>query len=969
MRVAAFPVETAFLPALARAWLATGGDASDGLIILPSRRAARALAGAFLQANNGKPLLLPRIIASGALDDVALALSGVLELPPAMPAMMRQAILAKLILARHGQNGAPKKLHTAWSLAGDLAALLDEAAIAEIDLAAALSTVVSAELAIHWQTTLEFLEIITHSWPAILSEMGMIDAVQHQILLMDSQSKAWAHRAPEHKIWFVARDVSPAAGRLAKTIAGLPQGAVILPGYDAAMQASAWHDVNDVHAQNGIANLLTILGVRHEEVELWKSPPSKVPAERGALLSRALLPAARLSEWQLPAPIDASGLYRLAARDEHEEATAIAMALREALDEQGQTAALVTPDRSLAMRVTAALRRFGIVADDSAGEPLSDTPPAVFLRLLADAALSDFSPLPLLALLKHPLTAAGEPPEICRDHARALEIAALRGPRPAPGFDGIKFRLVENNTSTERDFLDRLELCLRPVIGLPKALNPSDALRCLLEAGENLTATAAETGAARLWDGEAGAALSELLIEALPTFEPLPDIASADLSDLLDALLTGHVVRKPRTKDGHPRVAIWGVQEADLQTVDVIVLGGLVEGTWPAITEPGPWLSRPMRKAAGLPSAEQQTGLAAHDFFSLCCRCPKVILAAPIRRERAPAVPARWITRLDALLAGNHLSLEHHPAESWASQIDVPSTRIVRPKPAPKPPASVRPRSLSISDIATLMADPYAIYVRKILKIRELDDLDEESDPSQFGNIVHAGLADFFSAAPDFQAPDGAARLNNALQNAMRAERPRPAMQHWWEARLERIAHWVIEAERQRREQNGVPADITVETEATYAVDEVFSLIGRADRIEKRQDGSVFIMDYKTGTPPNSKQVLSGSAPQLPLEAVMAEAGAFGDRFKGEVTEIAFWKLSGRHVRGEDKPLFAKPEILREVIDQAAERLPALFKKFADPATAYLSAPHPDRATYDDPFRGISRRGEWGGEGAGDDSD
>ncbi len=180
MRVAAFPVETAFLPALARAWLATGGDASDGLIILPSRRAARALAGAFLQANNGKPLLLPRIIASGALDDVALALSGVLELPPAMPAMMRQAILAKLILARHGQNGAPKKLHTAWSLAGDLAALLDEAAIAEIDLAAALSTVVSAELAIHWQTTLEFLEIITHSWPAILSEMGMIDAVQHQ---------------------------------------------------------------------------------------------------------------------------------------------------------------------------------------------------------------------------------------------------------------------------------------------------------------------------------------------------------------------------------------------------------------------------------------------------------------------------------------------------------------------------------------------------------------------------------------------------------------------------------------------------------------------------------------------------------------------------------------------------------------------------------------------------------------------
>ncbi len=736
MRVAAFPVDAAFLPALAQAWLATGGDASDGLIILPSRRAARALAGAFLKANNGKPLLLPRIIALGALDDVALALNGVLELPPAVPAMMRQAILAKLILARHGQNGAPKKLHNAWSLAGDLAALLDEAAISEIDLAAALVRVVGAELARHWQTTLEFLEIITLSWPEILSDMGMIDSAQQQILLIKSQNKAWAHKPTEHKVWFVARDIAPAAGRLAKTIAGLPQGAVILPGYDAAMHADAWDEVDDVHAQNGIANILTMLGVRHEEVELWPSPRSQVPAGRGALLSLALLPAARLGEWQSPAQIDASGLFRLATRDEHEEATAIAMVLREALDVPGQTAALVTPDRGLAMRVTAALRRFGIVADDSAGEPLSDTPPAVFLRLLAGAAVSDFAPLPLLTLLKHPLAAAGEPPEICRDHARALEVSALRGPRPAPGFDGIKFRLVENNANSELDFLDRLELCLRPVTGLPKALGPAEALRRLIEAGEHLAASGAEAGAARLWHGEAGSALSELLIEALATLETLPDIAPADLGDLLDALLTGHVVRKPRTKDGHPRVAIWGVQEADLQTVDVVVLGGLVEGTWPAITEPGPWLSRPMRKAAGLPSTEQQTGLAAHDFFSLCCRCPKVILAAPVRRERAPAVPARWITRLDALLAGNNLWLKHHPAESWTSQIDLPSARVVHPKPAPKPPANHRPRRLSISDIATLMADPYAVYVRKILKFRELDKLDEESDASQFGNIV-----------------------------------------------------------------------------------------------------------------------------------------------------------------------------------------------------------------------------------------
>jgi ATP-dependent helicase/nuclease subunit B len=758
-------------------------------------------------------------------------------------------------------------------------------------------------------------------------------------------------------------------GRLAKTIAGLPQGAVILPGYDAAMPEAMWDEVDDTHAQAGIAKLLVDLGVRHEEIELWPGPTAAVPSGQRELMSMALLPGAHLTQWQTATTLNSSGLFRLAARDEHEEAIAIAMVLRDALEMPGRTAALITPDRGQAVRVAAALRRFGIIADDSAGEPMSDTPPAVFLRLLAQAAISEYAPLPLLALLKHPLTAAGEPPEICRDHARTLERAALRGPRPAPGFDEIKFRLNAQDSSGVRDFLDRLELCLRPVSALPATLNAAEALRCLIQASENLARTEVETGAERLWHGEAGSALSELLIDALATLESLPDMPKEDIGDLLNVLFAGQAVRKPRTKDGHPRVAIWGVQEADLQTVDVAVLGGLVEGIWPAITDPGPWLSRPMRKAAGLPSTEQRTGNAAHDFFSLCCRCPVVVLAAPVRRERAPAVAARWITRLEALLAGNGLSLARHPAESWATQIDLPAQRLLRAKPTPKPPANVRPRSLSISDVATLMADPYAIYVRKILRIRELDGLDEESDASLFGNIVHDGLAEFFLRSPDFDAADCTTQLTLALHTAMRTHRPRAALQHWWEARLKRMAAWIVEAEREKRQLTGIPADIALEKPATLSVAGLFTLTGRVDRIEQRQDGSIFIMDYKTGSPPSGNQVISGGAPQLPLEAVMAEAGAFGEEFQGDVTELAFWKLSGRHVAGDDTPLFKKPEILRDVIDKAAQRLPELFIKFADPATAYLSAPHPDRSTYDDPFRGLSRRSEWGGEGGHDESD
>jgi ATP-dependent helicase/nuclease subunit B len=963
MKLAAFSPECAFLPALAKHWLAAPGDPSDGLIMLPNRRAARALAGAFLTANEGRALLLPRIIAPGAIDETALTLNG-LDLPPAMPPLQRQATLTQLILKMDGRTGAPTQLHAAWKLAADLAALLDEADDAEIDLATVLPNLVAAELSEHWQVTLTFLEIVTAAWPEILRNSGQVNPAKRQIMLIDAQNAAWAANPPAQKIWLVARDANPALTRLARTVCTLPAGLLLLPGYDSTLSDAAWEALDDSHAQAGIARLLGGIGARREEI-ICLGPPS---GSRTALLSRALLPADCLTDWQTPAPVSPAGLFRLEARDEQEDATAIAMILRAALETPGATTALVTPDRGLAIRVAAALKRFGIAADDSAGEPLADTPPAILLRLAARAAEAEFAPLPLLALLKHPLTAAGLPPETCRALARQLERAALRGPRPSPGFDGIKFRLESHAQQSQRDFLARIEQRLAPLTGLPFHINPAAALRAVVTAGEALAATAEAPGAANLWSGEAGTALSEVLLEAMAVMEDLPDIRAIILADLLDAVLAGHVIRRPRTKDGHPRVAIWGVQEAMLQSVDVLIMGGLVEGVWPAAAEPGPWLSRPMRKQAGLPSPEQQTGLAAHDFFTLAASCKTAVLAAPTRRERAPAVPSRWITRLDAMLAGAGQTLPTHDAASWAAQLDTPAARILRPKPKPCPPAASRPRELSISDIATLIADPYAIYARKILKIRELDELDEETDASLFGNIVHEGLAGFFSVERDFFAEDAAAQLALMLQTAMRKQRPRAALQHWWEARLTRIAGWIVEAERARRLSNP-PIAMLLEESAKLRIEGDFTLNGRADRIEKRADGSVFIMDYKTGSPPSFKKIQNGTAPQLPLEAVMVEAGAFGADYVGPVTELAFWQLSGRAQAGADKPIAAaKPDELRAVIDNAAASLPELFAKFADEATPYLAQPHPDRSTYEDVYAGISRQCEWGGEGGGDDT-
>ena len=965
VKLAAFPAGAAFLPALAKAWLAGPDEPGDGLIILPNRRAARALAAAFLPANGGRALLLPRIIAPGAIDEAGLVLAGGLALAPAIPALARQAILARLILALKGENGAPRKLPAAFALAADLGKLLDEADTAGIGLAAALPNVVAAELATHWQTTLRFLEIVTHRWPEILRGLGLLNPAARQSALLDAQAKAWAEAPPRRRVWLVSAGGSPTMMRLAAVVAALPRGAVVLPGYDAALPEPAWEKLDDSHPMAGIDRLLAALGARREEVAAWPAALSGIPHGRQRLFSSALLPAERLESWQGQPPFDLTGLHRLSARDEQTEAVAIALLLREALEKPGTTAALITPDRALATRVAVALKRFGIVADDSAGEPLNATPPAVFLRLLAAAAISEFAPLPLLGLLKHPLAAAGEAPEVARAHARTLEMVQ-RGPRPPPGFDGIKFLVDEHGNERLRAFVDRLELRLRPVV-FPLSIAPAEALRRLIAGAEALAETAEAPGASQLWRGEAGTALADLLAEAMVVLDDQAAIAPADLPDLLDALLEGKVIRRPRARDGHPRIAIWGIQEAALQTVDVAVLGGLAEGVWPAAPEPGPWLSRPMRNAVGLPAPEREIGAAAHRFFSLCCACREVVLSAPLRRERSPAVPARWLTRLDALLAATGQSLPLHPAQAWAEELDMPQSRSPRQKPRPVPPARLRPRTYSISDIATLMADPYAIYAKHVLRLRELAPLDEESDASLFGNIVHDGLAEFYGQGPDFFARDAAPRLAHGLAIAMRRQRLRAALEHWWEARLERIAGWVVETERERRLRD-MPVAVAVERSGQLELGQFalgpFTLKGRADRIEKRADGSLFIVDYKTGTPPSASDVESGRKPQLVLEAVLAEQGAFGGDLQGEVAELAFWKLSGRSGNGESHALFSRhPEKLREVIQAAGEGLPALLEKFARATTPYLARPHPGRGLHQDFYAGVSRRGEWGGDG------
>jgi ATP-dependent helicase/nuclease subunit B len=964
--LATLPPNVAFLDALAAWWLARGGDQeaiADGLFLVPTRRAARGLSEAFLRQAAGKPLLLPRIVALGGLDEAPLALAGALDVPQAVPPMRRLAVLTRMILAMGGRNGAPVTADRAWLLAADLAALLDEAARAEIDLAATLPHAVGQEFASHWNVTLEFLLIVTRFWPEWLKEEGFSDPTARRVALLDAQARDWLENPPDFPVIAAGTTGAiPAVARLLRVVAGLPAGQVVLPGLDLALDEAAWDRLDDTHPQASLRALLAGMGATRGDVVPWDIGPFVAPEARVDALRLALLPAGALGKWRdapVPAP---AGLRFLDAADQQEEAQAAALVLREALEQPGARAALVTPDRGLAQRVTAELLRFGIVADDSAGEPLRDTPAAVFLRLLAVAATERMRPVPLLALLKHPFCAAGLVPAQCRAEARVLERACLRGPAPPPGLAGLRL------ARADATFVDRLEACLAPLDALGgAAVRPDAMLRALLESAEALAGTDARPGSALLWQGEDGDALAAQAAALLTAFADLPPQDFATLPGLIDAGLAGISVssrRALRGRDGaeHPRIFIWGLLEARLQSADTMVLGGLTEGVWPPLAEPGPWMNRAMRKLAKLPSPEEAVGLAAHDFVSCACAGRVVVLSAPKRRDRAPAVPSRWIARLNGLLAGPGRGLDAHPAPLWARALDRPVAAQPVPPPAPAPAVALRPRRLSVTEIETWLRDPYAIYAKHVLGLRKLKALEESADAADYGRIVHHGLQLFHARFGTAWPADAATQIGGFMDTALAAACMRPALAAWWRPRLRRIATWVADTEAERRGQYRL-ALIASEQDGKWrfgAPAGDFTLTGRADRIERMVDGGIAILDYKTGAPPSQKAVEDGLAPQLPLEAAMVAAGGFGAELTGRAVDLTYWQISGGYAPGRVRQLFrGDAGRVAEAAGMAADKLRGLVAAFDAPGRAYLSQPHPGSAPRFTDYAHLARVPEW----------
>jgi ATP-dependent helicase/nuclease subunit B len=646
------------------------------------------------------------------------------------------------------------------------------------------------------------------------------------------------------------------------------------------------------------------------------------------------------------------------AANAEEEALAIAVALREAVETPDRTAALVTPDRALARRVQAALARWNVPVDDSRGELLAETPAGVFARLVAEAALGGLEPVELLAMLKHPL---------CRLDALAastLERAILRGPRLRSGSSGLSRALTNfrdtrdslHGSDSRRAITDaEIDAAAELVARLTDAIAPLEKLPA---GARSFAAIAAEhrkvIEALGCDTAELGKAFDDIS-EASRLI-----IAPGDYPELFHAALADRTVHLPVA---NARVRILGTLESRLQSVHRMVLGGLVEGTWPPETRADPWLSRPMRQQLGLDLPERRIGLSAHDFAQ-ALGANEIVLSRAAKLGGAPTVASRFVQRLAAVAGETRwkAAIErgaHYLA--WARGIDTP-THAPKPvsRPSPAPPFEARPRQLSVTEIEHWLRDPYTIYAKRVLKLEPLDGIDETPGAADRGTLIHNSIGEFAKTFGQKMPDDPVRALTEIGERHFAVWTDYPEVRAFWWPRFLRIAEWFAHSEIIRRARLArFDAEIGGHHEIPFGK-ETFKLTVRADRIECLSDGRYAILDYKTGAPPSERQVRSGLSPQLTLEAAILRKGGFKNIAAGaSVAELVYVRLRGGAEAGKELPIEFKEGTADEHADRALARLTALIAKFADPAVPYHSLLHPMWATHYGTYDHLARVQEW----------
>lgn len=931
-----------------------------------TRRMQRRILAIFQQ---GPPALLPRLrlISDLGLDPAA-------DLPPPAPDLRRRLELTRLVGALIDQDPSLAPRTAAFDMASALVALLDEMQGEGVSLEDVTGLDVQ-DLSGHWARSLTFLKLIAPYLSP--DDTTAPDPETRRRRQTQSLIDLWEKEPPKDPVIIAGSTGSRGTTfMLMQAVARLDQGAVVLPGVDPDMPDALWGGLlqgqgQEDHPQFRFAALAQALDTAPGDIALWhrEAPPS---AARNALVSLALRPAPVTDGWRRDGPKlgdlhgATQGMALVEAPDPLTEANAIALRLRQAA-EDGQRAALITPDRMLTRRVAAALDRWRITPDDSAGEPLRQTPPGRLIRHITALFGQRITSETLLILLKHPLCHVGGGRNLHLLWTRELELKLRRHgpafPSPADLRDwAVKFQDKQTKSGIEGPHSNPTPwvewicdtLFGHDTLGETPLPELADRLmNCCIATAHGHDAGAPDTA---LWQGDDGQAAQKAL-EDLRSEAPYGgDMDPPRFAALISSILGGEVRNAVAP---HPGIMIWGTLEARVQGADLVILGGLNDGSWPELPTPDPWLNRRMRRAAGLLLPDRRIGLSAHDFQQAVA-APEVLLSRSIRSTDAETVPSRWLNRITNLMSGlddNHgpdaLQAMRDRGHIWvrrARALDRPALKVApAPRPSPAPPLAARPTRLSVTEIETLIRDPFAIYAKRVLRLSDLSPLRRAPEARDRGNVLHNVMEHFVPQMAGIPPEARQSRLMTLADEILQSEVPWPTARRLWLARLRRISARLIAQESDRQTRT-----VPMKTEVSGGIDVLdgmLRLVAKADRIDATPEGGIWIYDYKTGQPPTAKQQLTFNK-QLLLEAVIAERGGFDGLPVNAVAGASFLALNDS--------LEVVPAPLEDCpVARTYDELCDLIRAYRNPETGYTAQQALESRGFESPYAQLSRAGEW----------
>ena len=988
-------------------------------IYVPTRRAKQALSHKIVQRfvsdREAHGVLLPKIIPLADAGDEQSVISDNTDiqallstLSPSISPIERRLILAQLILAWGKAMGqavlplqsynalhnpctdhetiepllVPASISDACAMACDLARLLDDMTLWQAHFRD-LELLPEERFDDYFKITSEFLRIASEQWPAILSERGMSDPTfRRDSLLRKEADLLRIHGSADPIIAIGSTGTLPSTALFLQAIANLEKGAVVLPALDTQLDGATFEGLqhtlkNDsaahTHPQAILARLLNHMQVPVRDVLiLGQAQQSMIMREK--LLSEALRPAETTDLWIEPAhslskderDMALSGVQVIIAQDEREEALAIALAMRETLENPDATVALITPDRTLAERVSAELTRWHIKASDSAGKALMRAQVGSFAALVSEVMHAQ-KPAHIQALLMHPLTRCGltQTQHALINHV--LSSGVFQGLVPDQGFDVLQKHVVAQAHAAQHDrrsplpmkrlepnhwvlageFLSKISEIFQTAL----SIHAGDETQSISQWAQNharaCEALSKDENGISLVDIQNGAEQWHALIHELTQGLPERDIIDLKITAFEYHQLMSAFMREIKVpieegelspNQDHPRVFIWGLLEARLLKADRVILGGLDEQIWPPAAKPDAFLTRSMRLALGLPPPEQRIGQTAHDFVS-AMGVEDVILTRAHKRGGSPTVESRFMQRLAAYVGEEAWRITKERGQQYltiARELDrAHQTHKIKP-PMPRPPADMQPQSLSVTEIETLIRDPFAIYAKHILKLNKLEGMRHQLEARDYGTWCHRLFETHFKIVSHQKAVDPRALWQTIVQKSFEPYEAFPQTCALWQARIAPVLEAYTLWDQQER---SAATYIAIEAYArtTMMLDDgtAFVLRGTADRIQISDQGA-HIIDFKTGSPPSNPQITQGLSPQLTLEMAMLKRGGFETlaRFASSYTsgndlKLSYIKLGGsEHFKQTHvKPSFPKntaQKVQEDIQDTQAEDIPTL---------------------------------------------